>query len=63
MPREASFIRDVKNEARALGYKGTKQLSKYLNKEQWSSFFLNQFIGLEVETAGSFLKGIIAIFE
>lgn len=57
------FIRDVKNEARELGYKGTKQLAKYLNKDQWSSFFLNQFIGLEVETAGSFLKGIIAIFE
>lgn len=61
--RPLFFIRDVKNEARELGYKGTKQLTKYLRNQQWSSYMLNKLIALEVEVSGAFAKGIIPIFE
>lgn len=39
------FIRDIKDEARAAGYKGTKQLTSYLKHAQNIAFAGNQLIG------------------
>ena len=40
------FIRDIKADAHAAGYKGTKQLSSYLKKQQWFVFGSNQLFGV-----------------
>ena len=37
------YIRDIKNDARALGIKGTKKLTRYLNQTQASTLVRNAF--------------------
>lgn len=38
------YIRDIKDNAKKLGIKGTKKLNKFLNQEQNKAFLINRLV-------------------
>ncbi len=55
------FIRDIKNDAHALGIKGTKQLKTYLNAAKRTAFMNNQFVSFAQGISFKFATKVFSI--
>ena len=61
--KEPTYIRDIKEDATKAGYKGTKQLTRFLKNEQIKAFLINQGINMGVTVTGSAAVEIIPVFD